>query len=41
MWNDLLGEMVNDLSKRNRRRVVVQEVERQDIGSDFTGDIKC
>ena len=28
--NDLLGEMVNDLSKRSRGRVVAQEVERHD-----------
>ena len=27
LWNDLLGEMVNDLSKRSRGRVVAQEVE--------------
>ena len=26
LWNDLLGEMVNDLSKRSRGRVVAQEV---------------
>lgn len=26
LWNDLLGEMVNDLSKRSRERVVAQEV---------------
>lgn len=30
LWNDLLGEMVNDLSKRSRGRVVAQEVERHD-----------
>ena len=26
----MLGEMVNDLSKRSRERVVAQEVERHD-----------
>ena len=26
LWNDLLGEMMNDLSKRSRGRVVAQEV---------------
>ena len=26
LWNDLLGGMVNDLSKRSRGRVVAQEV---------------
>ena len=30
LWNDLLGGMVNDLSKRSRGRVVAQEVERHD-----------
>ena len=30
LWNDLLGEMVNDLSKRSRGRVVAHEVERHD-----------
>ena len=30
LWNDLLGEMVNDLSKRSRGRVVAQEVGRHD-----------
>ena len=30
LWNDLLGGMVNDLNKRNRGRVVAQEVERHD-----------
>ena len=30
LWNDLLGGTVNDLSKRNRGRVVAQEVERHD-----------
>ena len=37
LWNDLLGEMVNDLSKRSRGRVVAQEVERRDTGSDNSG----
>ena len=31
LWNDLLGEMVNDLSKRSCGRVVAQEVGRQDM----------
>ena len=31
LWNDLLGGTVNDLSKRSRGRVVVQEVGRQDM----------
>ena len=30
LWNDLLGEMVNDLSKRSRGRVVAQEVVNPD-----------
>ena len=30
LWNDLLGEIVNDLSKRSCERVVAQEVERHD-----------
>ena len=30
LWNDLLGEMVNDLSKRSRERVVAQEVVNPD-----------
>ena len=40
LWNDLLGEMVNDLSKRSRGRVVAQEVERRDTGSDNSGRCK-
>ena len=30
LWNDLLGEMVNDLSKRSRGCVVAQEVVNPD-----------
>ena len=30
LWNDLLGEMVNDLNKRRRGRVVAQEVVNPD-----------
>lgn len=51
LWNDLLGGMVNDLSKRSRERVVAQEVERHDAevvaqvvvnpNQEVTGDIKC
>ena len=40
LWNDLLGEMVNDLNKRRRGRVVAQEVERRDTGSDNSGRCK-
>lgn len=40
LWNDLLGGMVNDLNKRNRGRVVAQEVERRDTGSDNSGRCK-
>ena len=40
LWNDLLGGTVNDLSKRSRGRVVAQEVERRDTGSDNSGRCK-
>ena len=38
--NDLLGGTVNDLNKRRRGRVVAQEVERRDTGSDNSGRCK-
>ena len=31
LWNDLLGGMVNDLSKRSRGRVATQAIERHDV----------
>ena len=40
LWNDTLAEMANDLNKRRRGRVVAQEVERRDIGSDNSGGCK-
>ena len=41
LWNDLLGEMVNDLSKRSRGRVVVQEVVNpdQEVTSQETSSV--
>ena len=39
LWNDLLGEMVNDLSKRNRRRVVTQAIERHDVEAITQGNV--
>ena len=41
MWNDLLGEMVNDLSKRSRGRVVAQEVVNpdQEVTSQETSSV--
>lgn len=41
MWNDLLGEMVNDLSKRSRGRVVAQEVvnPNQEVTSQETSSV--
>ena len=41
LWNDLLGEMVNDLSKRSRGRVVAQEVvnPNQEVTSQETSSV--
>ena len=41
LWNDLLGEMVNDLSKRSRERVVAQEVvnPNQEVTSQETSSV--
>ena len=39
LWNDLLAEMANDLSKRNRRRVVTQAIERHDMEAITQGDV--
>ena len=41
LWNDLLGEMVNDLSKRSRGRVVAQEVVNpdQEVTSQETSSV--
>ena len=41
LWNDLLGEMVNDLSKRSRGRVVAQEVvnPNQEVISQETSSV--
>ena len=41
LWNDLLGEMVNDLSKRSRERVVAQEVVNpdQEVTSQETSSV--
>lgn len=41
LWNDLLGGTVNDLSKRSRGRVVVQEVVNpdQEVTSQETSSV--
>ena len=41
LWNDLLGGMVNDLSKRSRGRVVAQEVvnPNQEVTSQETSSV--
>ena len=41
LWNDLLGEMVNDLSKRSRGRVVAQDVVNpdQEVTSQETSSV--
>ena len=41
LWNDLLGEMVNDLNKRSRGRVVAQEVVNpdQEVTSQETSSV--
>ena len=41
LWNDLLGEMVNDLSKRSCERVVAQEVvnPNQEVTSQETSSV--
>ena len=41
LWNDLLGEMVNDLNKRRRGRVVAQEVvnPNQEVTSQETSSV--
>ena len=41
LWNDLLGETVNDLSKRSRGRVVAQEVvnPNQEVISQETSSV--
>ena len=41
LWNDLLGEMVNDLSKRSRGRVVAQDVVNpdQEVNSQETSSV--
>ena len=41
LWNDLLGETVNDLSKRSRGRVVAQEVVNpdQEVTSQETSSV--
>lgn len=41
LWNDLLAEMVNDLSKRSRGRVVAQEVvnPNQEVTSQETSSV--
>ena len=41
LWNDLLGEMVNDLSKRSRGRVVAQEIVNpdQEVTSQETSSV--
>ena len=41
MWNDLLGEMVNDLNKRSRGRVVAQDVVNpdQEVTSQETSSV--
>ena len=39
LWNDLLAEMANDLSKRSRRRVVTQAIERHDVEAITQGDV--
>ena len=39
LWNDLLAEMANDLSKRNRRRVVTQAIERHDVEAITQSDV--
>ena len=41
LWNDLLAEMVNDLSKRSRGRVVAQEVVNpdQEVTSQETSSV--
>ena len=41
LWNDLLCEMVNDLSKRSRGRVVAQEVVNpdQEVTSQETSSV--
>ena len=41
LWNDLLGEMVNDLSKRSRGRVVAQVVvnPNQEVTSQETSSV--
>ena len=39
LWNDLLGGMVNDLSKRNRRHVVTQAIERHDVEAITQSDV--
>ena len=39
LWNDLLGGMANDLSKRNRRRVATQAIERHDVEAITQSDV--
>ena len=41
LWNDLLADMVNDLSKRSRGRVVAQEVVNpdQEVTSQETSSV--